>query len=61
LLTLETLAHADEVFLTNSVVGTRPVAALIERWQAAEVPGPVTELLARRYAQLVREECGLKE
>jgi branched-chain amino acid aminotransferase len=60
-LTLEAMQQADEVFLTNSVIGARPVTALIDRWEATQVPGPVTGLLARCYAQLVREECGLKE
>jgi len=58
---LETLAQADELFLTNSIVGVRPAAAILDSWSSATVPGPVTELLAREYAKLVREECGLPQ
>jgi branched-chain amino acid aminotransferase len=60
-LTLQALAAADELFLTNSVVGVRPVATVAGRWHGASVPGPVTAALQAGYARLVSIECGLEE
>lgn len=60
-LTLEDLTAADELFLTNSVVGIRPVAAIAERWRAAEAPGLLTAALQAEYRRLVRSECGIEE
>jgi branched-chain amino acid aminotransferase len=60
-LVVEGLAAADEVFLTNSVVGIRPVLAILDGWEAAQAPGAVTSMLMDRYAELVREECGVGE
>jgi branched-chain amino acid aminotransferase len=57
---LDALRQADEVFLTNSVVGLRPVAAVTECWDGRELPGPVTQTLAGRYRALVSSECGLE-
>jgi branched-chain amino acid aminotransferase len=59
-LDLDALRQADEVFLTNSVVGLRPVAAVSECWDGRGVPGRITEALSKRYGALVREECGLE-
>lgn len=42
------LAAADEVFLTGSVLGVRPVAA-VDGKTCREVPGPLTKRLARAY------------
>lgn len=54
------LEAADELFLTNSVLGLWPVRALMttraRRLDAA--PGPVTHRLAGAYEALVRAECG---
>ena len=57
---LDALAGSDEVFLTNSVIGVRPVAAIVGCWDASEAPGPMTAMLAKRYTGLIREECGLE-
>jgi branched-chain amino acid aminotransferase len=57
-LPVERLAELDEVFLTNSVVGIRPVVGILDRWEGARIPGPVTSMLIERYAELVREESG---
>jgi branched-chain amino acid aminotransferase len=53
------LSAADEVFVTNSIVGLRPVASVMGWWTGTSVPGPVTGRLAQSYAELVRRECGL--
>jgi branched-chain amino acid aminotransferase len=57
---LNALAAADEGFLTNSIIGVRPVASVDGLWDGAQVPGPVTAMLAERYAGLVRAECGVE-
>jgi 4-amino-4-deoxychorismate lyase len=45
------LDAADEIFVTNSLLGV----CAVTRWQAHTLkPGPVTRMLQRRYAQLVR-------
>jgi para-aminobenzoate synthetase / 4-amino-4-deoxychorismate lyase len=47
-LTLDELAEASEVFVTNAVIGALPVTAVetVRRWQ----PGPVTAVLAAALA-----------
>lgn len=60
-ITLDDLAAADEVFVTNSVVGTQPVRSVAHEgsvvWEGA-APGPVTVQLADEYARLVSREAG---
>ena len=58
-LTLDDLASVDELFLTNSIVGVRPVSAVEDLWRAGERPGPLTAALAAAYDRLVRSECGV--
>lgn len=55
----EALEAADEVFVTNSIVGIRPVALVTPWWDAGQraLPGPVTTRLAEAYEALVRQEC----
>ncbi len=53
------IASADEVLLTNSIVGVRGVASIDPWWTAAPAPGPVTLQLRDAYEALVRRECGL--
>jgi branched-chain amino acid aminotransferase len=53
------LSAAEEVFVTNSIVGLRPVASVIGWWTGGEVPGAITSALTRAYTELVRQECGL--
>lgn len=59
-LTLADLDIAAELFLTNSVVGIRPVASILERWSSTALPGPLTAALHREYQRLVRLECGIE-
>ena len=44
------LLDADEVFLTNSVMGVMPVCRLERKAVGAGEPGPVTRRLAEDYA-----------
>ena len=45
------LDRADEIFVTNSMLGICPIT----RWQDRVLkPGPVTRMLQRGYARLVR-------
>ena len=59
-LTLEQVLDAGELFLTSSVFGPRPVAAVDERWRAERCPGPVTASLSVAYERLVQAECGAR-
>lgn len=55
----EVIARADELFLTSSVVGIRPVAAIEGWWTASDrrgVPGAHTASLTTAYAALVARE-----
>lgn len=54
------LASADEVFVTNSVSGLRPVAAIAGWWVALVAPGPHTRALAAAYRDLVARECRIE-
>ena len=56
---LHALSAADEVFLTNSIVGLRPVASVLDWWDAPALPGLVTSALTREYAALTREYAAL--
>jgi branched-subunit amino acid aminotransferase/4-amino-4-deoxychorismate lyase len=58
-LTLSEVARAEEVFLTNSVVGLRPVRTIADWWPGSDQRGPVTGLLDRCYRELIRQECAL--
>lgn len=58
-LTRADIGSADEVFVTNSVVGVRAVASVAPWWEArGTVPGAVTSTLHVAYEALVRAECG---
>ena len=53
-LTLEDLAAADEVFITNSQIGAVPVHRCDDyRWKV----GPVTRRVMRQLADAGIEEC----
>lgn len=47
--TLADLQEADECFLTNSLLGIMPVAALNDRPLGDGIPGPVTKKMMRLY------------
>ncbi len=50
------LLGADEAFLAGTGVQIAPIATVDGRQLAAEVPGPITAELQRRYLQAVRGE-----
>jgi branched-chain amino acid aminotransferase len=47
------LLDADEVFLTNSVMGVMPVCRIERKAIGNDRPGPVTRRIAEQYAALV--------
>ena len=49
------LLEADEVFLTNSIMGVMPVCRIEKKAIGSDKPGPVTIALATHYAGLVSE------
>ncbi len=49
------LLEADEVFLTNSIMGVMPVCRIEKQAIGSDKPGPVTTALAAHYAGLVSE------
>lgn len=56
-ITVEQLAAADEVLITNSVIGVLPVREL-ETHRTYPAPGPVTQLLRRAYCERLQQETG---
>ncbi|MFN8583890.1 MAG: aminotransferase class IV [Dehalococcoidia bacterium] len=58
---LEDLSAADELFLTNSVIGLRAVSDVAGHWRPATVPGPLTIVLQDEYGRVVRRECAAEE
>lgn len=59
-ITPEELSHAREIFLTNSVVGIKPVVAIDQRQISGGEMGPVTqqmsEFLDKRIKELTEEK-----
>ena len=49
------LLAADELFLTNSIMGVMPVCRIERAAVGADEPGPITRSLAESYASLVAE------
>ena len=56
-LTVKEMLGAQEVFLTGSTTGIRPVTRIERHSVAEEKPGPVTKRLIEAYRQLVEREC----
>jgi branched-chain amino acid aminotransferase len=55
-LTVNDVLDADEVFLTNSIMGVMPVCRIERKAIGADKPGPVTLRLSEAYASLVSGE-----
>ncbi len=57
-LTVREMLAAEEIFLTSSTMGVRPVAS-VERHAVGEAPpGPVTRRIMEAYRELLERECG---
>jgi len=56
-ITGEDLLAAEEVFLTSSVAGVRPVVRIDRRGVGDEKPGPITKRIMAAYADLLDAEC----
>ncbi len=52
---INALLDADEVFLTNSIMGIMPVSRIEQHGIGDARPGPITQQLARLYEQRIRE------
>jgi branched-chain amino acid aminotransferase len=55
-LTVNDVLDADEVFLTNSIMGVMPVCRIERKAVGADKPGPVTLRLSEAYAAMVSRE-----
>ncbi len=52
------LLDADEVFLTNSIMGVMPVCRVERSAIGDDKPGPTTRRLSKAYAELIAAKCG---
>lgn len=57
LLTVNEMLAADEVFLTSSCSGVRPVVRVEGHGVGDEKPGPVTRRIMSAYRDLLEDEC----
>jgi branched-chain amino acid aminotransferase len=56
-LDVKAMLAAEEVFLSSSVAGIRPVARIEKHAVGEEKPGPVTLRIMSAYAELLDREC----
>jgi branched-subunit amino acid aminotransferase/4-amino-4-deoxychorismate lyase len=56
-LTVKEMLRADEIFLTNSTMGIRPVTRVEKHSVGDELPGPITRKLMAAYRNLLDREC----
>ena len=49
------LLDADEVFITNSIMGVMPVCRIEKKVIGDDKPGPITTSLARRYQSALEQ------
>jgi branched-subunit amino acid aminotransferase/4-amino-4-deoxychorismate lyase len=56
-LTVEEMLSADEMFLSSSCMGIRPVARVERHAFGEEKPGEVTRRIMQAYRKLLDREC----
>lgn len=59
-LTVKEMLAADEMFLTASCTGVRPVARVERHYVGETAPGPVTARIMTAYQQLLDRDCGVR-
>ncbi|MGC9454825.1 MAG: aminotransferase class IV [Phycisphaerae bacterium] len=57
-LTIDDVLAAEEMFLTSSIAGVRPVVRVEKHPVGDEKPGTITRKLMDAYEQLLTSECG---
>ena len=57
-LTIRQMLDAEELFLTSSTAGVRPVTRVEKHAVGEEKPGPVTKRIMEAYRELLEKECG---
>ena len=57
-LTVHQMLAAEEMFLTSSISGIRPVIAVEKHNVGDAKPGPVTRRMMAAYEELLNKECG---
>ncbi len=60
-LTIRELLDAEEVFLTSSGSGVRPVVRIERHSVGSELPGALTRRIMQAYQELLDRECGLED
>ena len=56
-ITGEDVATAEEMFLTSSTAGVRPVVQIAKTPVGDEKPGPITKKIITAYGNLLEQEC----
>ncbi|MDY7010260.1 MAG: aminotransferase class IV [Planctomycetota bacterium] len=56
-ITGEDVSAADEIFLSSSTAGIRPVVRIAKNPVGDEKPGPITKKLISAYENLLEQEC----
>ena len=57
-LTVQEMLGAEEIFLTASCAGVRPVVRVERHGVGDEKPGPITRQIMSAYGEMLERECG---